>query len=82
MYRHLGFNKIVLLISDGMRYASDRDPALAKEKPDRTFYLAMDVWVPPNPHYHNEKFYSYDAMKILTRQQMTPQINHISLKAT
>ena len=57
-----------------------KDPALEKLKPDKTFYLAFDDYSVKNPHYHHDKFYPIDTMALISKDTKTHQINHVSLK--
>ena len=75
---------IIFCLILGKRKAStkNKDPALAKKRPDKTFYLAYDFNNVPTPRYHHERFYPYETMAMVDRDAKSPQFNQISLKVS
>jgi len=55
-----------------------KHPALAKEKADKTFYLAYDLYAKDNPHFHDEDLYGYEDVEGGNKLR-TPQINNVTL---
>ncbi len=68
------------VVIDESQFGPQKDPALEKLKPDKTFYLAFDDYSVKNPHYHHDKFYPIDTMALISKDTKTHQINHVSLQ--
>ena len=62
------------------QYGSQKNPALLKQEPDRTFYISFDVEDKLNPHYHNALHYSYTDMEMIQMEQQSVTIDNIAFQ--
>ena len=71
-------SRLIHIVSE--QYGSQKNPALLKQEPDRTFYISFDVEDKPNPHYHNALHYSYTDMEMIQMEQQSVTIDNIAFQ--
>lgn len=66
-------------ISIPLLKAMDKNDKSNTADPDYQFYVSYDFYKKDNPHFHRGKLYGFNQVKN-TKQVLTPQLNHISMK--
>lgn len=66
-------------ISIPLLKAMDKNDKSNTVHPDYQFYVSYDFYKKDNPHFHRGKLYGFNQVKN-TKQVLTPQLNHISMK--
>lgn len=66
-------------ISIPLLKAMDKNDKSNTADPNYQFYVSYDFYKKDNPHFHRGKLYGFNQVKN-TKQVLTPQLNHISMK--